>query len=120
MDATCPLIYRAHMKYLMKLQRCLTRLPVIKMSHTKNQSVLQEFPGKVCYACLKLDRWATRAPAQYEWKGRGARGREEGFFQAVEAEARVETRVLCLQAPDREPPIKLVCVKCWLGDIFFL
>lgn len=33
-------------------------------------------------------------------RGAGARGREEGFFQAVGAEARVEARVLCLQAPD--------------------
>lgn len=81
----------------------ITRLQVIKIFHTKNQSVLQEFPGKVCYACLKLDRWATRAPAQRMngtgrrvGKGRGARGREEGFFQAVEAEARAATRVLCL------------------------
>ncbi|CAB3234222.1 unnamed protein product [Arctia plantaginis] len=68
---------------------------------TKVFTNLQEFPGKVCYACLKLDRWATRAPAQcmngtgQGW-GRaevcGARG--EGFFQAVRAKARAATRVL--------------------------
>lgn len=41
-------------------------------------------------------------------KGRGARGREEGFFQAVEAEARAVTRVLCIASELLCPDHKLV------------